>query len=112
MSTRTIAETRELCRGSDTCDPLHGDGPEAEAQVIETPEGLLLLGTHYYAPDGTEGSGEYADDLLITPEGEGWRLRWRDPEGLPESVVGWGREWVDGGHHDDWRALVLVAYSL
>lgn len=110
---RTLEETRELARGSDSCDPLYASGnPAAEVRVTEVNGSLLLTGTHYYRPDGTEASGEYADDLLITPEDEGWHLYYRDPEGLPTDHKMWGREWVDGGYHAEWDSLVDVAYSL
>lgn len=110
----TLSEVRELARGADrTYDPLYNHcDAKAEARVQDTPEGLLLLGTHYFAPDGTEGTGEYADDLLVTPEEGGWWLRYRDPEGLPPGEGLWGREWLDGGHYTDWSDLVGFAYSL
>lgn len=98
---KTLAETRALCR-DERYDFLFED----ESRVLDTPEGLLLLGS----ADETSQQG-YADDLLITPtEDGGWRLQYRDPEGLKEP--GWGREWLDGGTYAEWEGVVGSAYRL
>lgn len=101
----TLAETRILCRGSETEDPLYDtSSPEAEARLVDQ-DGSLYL-------PGSSGDGVYADDLLITPLAEGWKLQYRDPEGLDEYATVYGREWQDGGTHQTWDSLVGFAYSL
>ena len=103
----SLQETRALCRGSETCDPLYDtQDPAAEARLLDVDGALLLPGTSEQDGDGTS----YASDLRITPHQQGWRLEYRDPEGASEGS--YGREWSDAGVFAYWDDLVAFAYSL
>lgn len=100
----TLAETLELCRGSDSCDPLFDTSdPSALERISETPEGLLLL--------GIDDESDYGLDLLITPVENGWTVQYRDPIDAIYQIF--GREWCGSGTvFEDWSELVSAVYSL